>query len=94
MHLIIHLNRNHVSHSGICFLKENFIIRYNLTPGSIIILEKLIVTQQVKKFLTFYRTQKFITTFIGAHHRFLSRAIYIQVHTLSLLGIKPQLSSL
>jgi hypothetical protein len=36
------------------------------------ILEKLIVTQLLKKLPTFYGTQRFITMFITAHHWSLS----------------------
>jgi hypothetical protein len=37
-----------------------------------VLLEKLIVTQLVKKFPAFYGTQKFITVFTTAHHWSLS----------------------
>jgi hypothetical protein len=43
-----------------------------LTPWSRILLEKLIVTQLVKKFLVFYGTRFFITMFTRAHHLSLS----------------------
>jgi len=44
-----------------------------LTTWSIVILQKLIiVTHLVKKFFTFYGTQRFITMFTRACHRFLS----------------------
>jgi hypothetical protein len=36
------------------------------------VLEKLIVSQVVRKFLTFYANQMFITAFIRARHLFLS----------------------
>jgi hypothetical protein len=39
---------------------------------SIVILEKLIVIQLVKKLSTIYVTPKFITVFTGARHWFLS----------------------
>jgi len=43
-----------------------------VTPWSMVSLEKPIVTQLVKKFLTFYGTQKFITVLTTAHHWSLS----------------------
>jgi hypothetical protein len=50
-----------------------------LTPLSTLPLEKLIVTQPVKKFPCFYGTQRFINVFTKAHHRFLSWARCIQL---------------
>jgi len=45
------------------------ITNYNkLTPWSRVLLEKLIVTQLVKRFLTFYGTQRFITVFTRVYH--------------------------
>jgi len=38
------------------------------TPCSKVLLEKLTVTQLVKKFHAFYGTQRFITVFTRAHH--------------------------
>jgi hypothetical protein len=46
--------------------------RNKLTPWSRALLEKLIVTQIVKKFPVFYGTRRFITVFTRAHHWFLS----------------------
>jgi len=40
-----------------------------ITPWSKVLLEKLIVTQLVKKFLDFYGTPRFITVFTRAHHQ-------------------------
>jgi hypothetical protein len=40
--------------------------------GMIGITEKLTVTQLIKKFFAFYRTQKFITVFTKVHHLYLS----------------------
>ena len=42
------------------------------------VLEKLTVSQVVRKFLTFYANQLFITTFTRARHLFLFRARWIQ----------------
>jgi len=42
------------------------------------VLEKLIVSQVVRKFLTLYANQLFITLFIRARHLFLSWARWIQ----------------
>jgi hypothetical protein len=39
-----------------------------LTPWNRVLLEKLIVTQLVKKFPAFYGTRRFITVFKRAHH--------------------------
>jgi hypothetical protein len=39
-----------------------------LTPWSRVLLEKLTVTQLVKKFCAFYGTQRFIAVFTRAHH--------------------------
>jgi hypothetical protein len=39
-----------------------------LTPWSRILLEKLIGTQLVKKFLAFYGTRRFFTVFTRARH--------------------------
>jgi len=43
-----------------------------LTPRSRVVLEKLIVTQLVKKFALFYRTRRFITVFTRIRHWSLS----------------------
>jgi hypothetical protein len=43
-----------------------------LTPWSRGLLEKLTVSQLVKKFPAFYGTQRFITAFTRAHHLSLS----------------------
>jgi hypothetical protein len=45
-----------------------------VTAWSRILLEKQIVTQLAKKFLTFYGTQRFITVFTKAYHWSLSSA--------------------
>jgi hypothetical protein len=39
-----------------------------ITPWSRVLLEKLIVTQLVKKFPTFYGTQRFFTVLTGARN--------------------------
>ena len=51
---------------------------YLLTPCSTALLEKLTSSQLVKKFLTFYGTQRFITSFTSAHHLSLSWTSSIQ----------------
>jgi hypothetical protein len=43
-----------------------------LTPWGRVLLEKLIVTQLVKKFPAFYGSQMFIAVFTRAHHWYLS----------------------
>ena len=61
-----------------------------LTPWSRVLLEKLIGSQLVKKFPTFYGTQKFITAFTSAQHLSLSWARSIQSmppHPISWLSI-------
>jgi len=47
-------------------------IAYFLTPWSRVLLEKLTGSQPVKKFPTFYGTQRFITAFTNALHLSLS----------------------
>jgi hypothetical protein len=44
----------------------------SLSPCSTVLVEKLIITQVVKKFSAFYGNRKFITTFTKAHRRPLS----------------------
>jgi hypothetical protein len=39
-----------------------------LTPWSRGLLDKLIITQMAKKFLTFYGTGRFVTVSTGDHH--------------------------
>jgi hypothetical protein len=51
---------------------------YTVTLWSSVLLEKLIVTQLVKKFPVFYETQKFITVFSRARHWSLSRTKFTQ----------------
>jgi hypothetical protein len=46
--------------------------QYLLTAWNRILLEKLTIPQLVKKFPTFYGTQRFITAFTRARHLFLS----------------------
>jgi len=45
---------------------------YLLTPYSTVLLEKLTVSQLVKKFPAFYGTRRFITAFTSARHLSLS----------------------
>jgi len=52
-----------------------------LTQWSIVLLEKLTITQLVKKFPTFYGTQWFITMFTRTHQKSLSWARRIQSRT-------------
>jgi hypothetical protein len=54
------------------------------TPGSRVLLEKLIVTQLVKKFPAFYRTLSFVAMFTRAHHWSLSWARWIQFNSMEL----------
>jgi hypothetical protein len=60
---------------SVCGSKHN---RMWLTPWIRVLLEKLAVSQQVKKFLTFYRTRRFSTTLTTARHLFLYWARWIQ----------------
>ena len=55
-----------------------YLLPYLLTPWSRVLLEKLTVSQLVKKFPTFYGTRKFITAFTTARHLSLSWARSIQ----------------
>jgi hypothetical protein len=49
------------------------------TPHSRVLLEKLLLSQPVKKFLIFYGTRRFITVFSKAHHQPLSLATSIRM---------------
>jgi len=67
-----------MSHTQAGCWKRMYII-LKLTTWSIVILQKLIiVTHLVKKFFTFYGTQRFITMFTRACHRSLSWTRWIQ----------------
>ena len=58
-----------------CFLLNYLLtslLTYLLTPCSRVLLEKLTVSQLVKKFSAFYGTRRFITAFTSAHHLSLS----------------------
>ena len=55
-----------------------YILTYLPTPCSGVLLEKLTSFQLVKKFLAFYGTQRFITTFTSARHLSLSWTRSIQ----------------
>jgi len=48
-----------------------------LTPWSNVLIEKLTITQLVKKFLAFWGTRRFVTVFTISRHRSLSWARYI-----------------
>jgi hypothetical protein len=54
-------------------------LTYSLTPWSRVLLEKLTGLQLVKKFPSFYRTQRFITALTSASHLSLSWASSITV---------------
>jgi len=49
-----------------------YLLTYLLTPWSRVLLEKLAVSQLVKKFPAFYGTQRFVTTVTSARHLSLS----------------------
>ena len=57
---------------AVAVLFSEKILTYLFTPWSTVILEKLIGSQLVKKFPTFYGTRRFITPFTSAHHLSLS----------------------
>ena len=58
--------------------QANNLTTYSLTPCSTILLEKLTVSQLIKKFPAFYGTRMFITAITSARHLSLSWAISIQ----------------
>jgi len=68
-----------------------------VTPWSRVLLEKIIITQLVKKFSTFYGTHMFVTMFTRARHWSLSWAGYIQsttshpLYLISILILSPHL---
>ena len=69
-------------------LHDTYLLIYLYTSWSRVLLEKLPVSQVVKKFPAFYRTQRFITTFKSASHLPLSWARSIQsMSPISLLNI-------
>jgi hypothetical protein len=58
-----------------------------LTPWRKFLFQKITVSQLIKKFPSFYRTLKFLTTFITAHHPFLFWTAWIHLissHSVSL----------
>ena len=57
---------------AVAVLFSEKILTYLFTPWSTVILEKLIGSQLVKKFPTFYGTRRLITPFTSAHHLSLS----------------------
>jgi hypothetical protein len=61
--------RWHVLTNAVNFLLVRI---YILTPHSRVVLEKLTGSQLVKKFLTFYGNQRFITAFTTARYLYLS----------------------
>ena len=60
------------------YKQTSFYPSYSLTPCTRVFLEKLIDSKLVKKFPSFYGTQKFITAFTSARHLSLSSARSIQ----------------
>jgi hypothetical protein len=56
-----------------CNITEDLSLRVQVTPWSRVPLEKLTVSQLVKKFPAFYGTRRFITAFTRARHLSLSR---------------------
>jgi hypothetical protein len=71
-----------------------WVLRHNwLTPWSRVCLEKLVVTQLVKKFPAFYGTRRFITVFTRARHWSLSWARCIQSTTFHPISLKSSLIS-
>ena len=60
------------------YLLRVFLFTYLLTPWSRVLLEKLTVSQLVKKFPAFYGTRRFITASTSARHLSLSWAREIQ----------------
>jgi hypothetical protein len=82
-----HASRPHIFSSGVnsshlgaisahatlmTFEKISAVPTYLLTPCSIVLLEKLIGSQLVKKFSAFYGTRRFSTAFTSARHLSLS----------------------
>jgi hypothetical protein len=65
-----------------------------LTSWSRVLLEKLIITQLVKKFATFYGTRKFITIFARAQHWTLLWIRWIHSTSLTLMFEVQRLSAL
>jgi hypothetical protein len=61
----------------VCYLLT-YLLTHSLIPWSRVLLEKLTGLQLVKKFPTFYGTQRFITTFTSSCHLSLSWASSIQ----------------
>jgi hypothetical protein len=69
----VHLNITYLLTYSLTYL-----LTYLLTPWSRVILEKLTVSQLVKKFPPRYRTQRFVAAFTSAHHLSISWARSIQ----------------
>jgi hypothetical protein len=64
-----------------------------MIPQSRFLLEKLIVTQLIKKFLTFYATRRFITVFTRASHWSISWARWIQSTPSHRISLRSKLIS-
>ena len=60
------------------YIKSKMLLTYLLTPWSRVLLQKLTGFQLVKKYPTFYGTQRFITAVTSARHLSLSRVSSIQ----------------
>jgi len=58
------------------------------TPWSRVLLEKVIITQLVKKFPAIYGTWRFITMFIRSHHCSLSWTKWLQPTTSHLISLQ------
>ena len=76
MHLLLFNNLIFRAHHFTYLL--TYLLTYLFTPWSRVILEKLIVSQLVKKFPAFYGTRRFITAYTSACHLYLSWASSIQ----------------
>jgi len=65
---IININTCYITRFFEIFVPDSYI----LTPWNTVFLEKLTVSQLVKKFPAFYGTRRFITAFATARHLSLS----------------------
>ena len=65
-------------HKTMIKFQSGLLLTYLLPPWSTVLLEKLTVSQLVKKFPTFFGTRRFIAVFTSARHLSLSWAISIQ----------------
>jgi hypothetical protein len=74
--LIIKLKSKYLFHAFLFYLP---VCTKNIIPWSRV-LEKLIVSQLIKTFLTFYGTVKFLTMFTRAHHWIVSVSVESSPH--------------